>query len=129
MTAKRRSWIMDSDGSTLYANSSMGEILGADPTELLGKTSFAYVFPEGPEAAGRLFESKQKRDVNPLHFRLRRKDGSPLGWLRKERQCTISQEILGNRGHFYGFGQAGLRGGYSETLCSSFCERRTRSTE
>jgi len=71
-------WIIDSEGTTLYANSPMGEILGADPAELLGKTSFAYVFPEDLEAAQRLFESKQHGDVKPFHFRLRRKDGTAI---------------------------------------------------
>ena len=71
-------WIIDSDGSTLYANAAMGDILGADPTELLGKTSFAYVFPEDLDSAQRLFESKQRGDVNPFHFRLKRKDGSAI---------------------------------------------------
>ena len=94
-------WIIDSDGSTLYANAAMGEILGADPTELLGKTSFAYVFPEDLEAARHLFESKQRGDVKPFHFRLRRKDGSAI-WadVQGTPMHNVAGEFLGIVGTF-----------------------------
>jgi PAS domain S-box-containing protein len=94
-------WIIDSDGSTLYANVPMGEILAADPAELLGKPSFAYVFPEDVEAAQRLFESKQRGDVNPFHFRRRRKDGSAI-WvdLQGTPMHNVAGEFLGIVGTF-----------------------------
>jgi len=71
-------WIIDAQASTLYANSSMAEILGADLSDLIGKPSFDYLFPEDVEAAQRLFASKQRGESSPFHFRLRRKDGSPV---------------------------------------------------
>ena len=94
-------WIIDSDGSTLYANAAMGEILGADPTELLGKTSFTYVFPEDLDAARHLFESKQRGDVKPFHFRLRRKDGSAI-WVDVQGtpMHNVAGEFLGIVGTF-----------------------------
>ena len=79
----------------------MGEILGADPAELLGKSSFTYVFPEDLEAARHLFESKQKGDVNPFHFRLRRKDGSAI-WtdVQGTPMHNVAGEFLGIVGTF-----------------------------
>jgi PAS domain S-box-containing protein len=71
-------WIIDADASTLYANAPMAEILGTTTTELIGKPSFEFVFPEDVEAAQRLFDNKQRGDANAFHFRLRRKDGSAI---------------------------------------------------
>lgn len=71
-------WIIDADASTVYANSAMCEILGAETAELIGAPSFRYVFPEDMDAARELFESKQRGGMSPFHFRLRRKDGSAV---------------------------------------------------
>ena len=71
-------WIIDADASTVYANSAMCEILGAEASELIGAPSFNYIFPEDAEAARSLFESKQRGGMSPFHFRLRRKDGSAV---------------------------------------------------
>ena len=71
-------WIIDSDARTLYANAAMAEILGTTTTDLIGKPSFQYVFAEDAEAAQKLFDNKQRGDPNPFHFKLRRKDGSPI---------------------------------------------------
>lgn len=71
-------WIIDADATTVYANSAMCEILGADPIEVIGSQSFGYVFPEDADAARELFESKQRGGMSPFHFRLKRKDGSAV---------------------------------------------------
>lgn len=71
-------WIIDSDARTLYANTAMADILGTTPGELIGKPSFAYVFEEDAPAAQKLFESKQRGEATPFHFKLRRKDGSSI---------------------------------------------------
>ena len=71
-------WIIDADASTVYANSAMCEILGAEASELIGAPSFDYIFPEDVDAARSLFESKQRGGMSPFHFRLRRKDGSEV---------------------------------------------------
>ncbi|HZC22406.1 MAG TPA: PAS domain-containing protein [Candidatus Binatia bacterium] len=71
-------WIIDADATTVYANSAMCQILGADPPDVIGATSFGYVFPEDSDAARELFERKQRGGMSPFHFRLRRKDGSAV---------------------------------------------------
>ena len=69
-------WIIDAEAKTAYANERMSEILGTSPAEMVGKPSFAYLFPEDVSEAQRLFEAKTRGDTNPFRFKLRRKDGS-----------------------------------------------------
>ena len=71
-------WIIDTEGKTVYANQRMADILGVSPLELIGQPSFIYVFPEDTAAARQLFEAKTRGDANLFHFKLRRKDGSPV---------------------------------------------------
>jgi PAS domain S-box-containing protein len=71
-------WIIDANAHTLYASSAMAEILHTEVSAMVGESSFKYLFPEDVEAAGRLFESKQRGDSNPFHFRLRREDDSAV---------------------------------------------------
>jgi PAS domain S-box-containing protein len=69
-------WIIDDRGNTVYANHRMGQILGASPEEMVGRSSFEFVFPEDKDDAQRLFAAKQRGDFEAFQFRLRRKDGS-----------------------------------------------------
>ncbi|MDP9113752.1 MAG: PAS domain-containing protein [Acidobacteriota bacterium] len=71
-------WIIDAEGKTLFANARMAEILGALVDQMIGQSSFEYVYPDDMSAAQRLFESKVRGDSKPFHFRLRRKDGSAI---------------------------------------------------
>src|SRR6185437_17021692 len=71
-------WIIDAEGRTVLASARMGEILGAVPAEMIGKSSFSYIFSEDLAAAQRLFNAKSAGDSKPFHFRLRRKDGSEV---------------------------------------------------
>lgn len=71
-------WIIGADAQTTYANERMAEILGTSPSEMVGRPSFIYVFPEDIDAAQRLFEAKTRGNAKPFHFKLRRKDGSAV---------------------------------------------------
>ena len=71
-------WIIDAEAKTSYANERMAEILGTYPSDMVGRPSFAYVFPEDVDEAQRLFEAKVRGDTKPFHFKLRRQDGSPV---------------------------------------------------
>jgi PAS domain S-box-containing protein len=71
-------WIIGVDAKTTYANERMAEILGTSPSEMVGRDSFAYIFPEDKEAAQHLFEAKTRGDTRPFHFKLRRNDESPV---------------------------------------------------
>jgi PAS domain S-box-containing protein len=69
-------WIIGADAKTAYANERMGEILGTSRSEMLGRPSFIYVFPQEVDAAQRLFDAKVRGDTKPFHFKLRQKDGA-----------------------------------------------------
>lgn len=71
-------WIIDAAGRTSYANCRMAEILGVAVSDIIGKPSFIYVFPEDARAALSLFESKKLGNSNLFHFKLRRNDGSAV---------------------------------------------------
>ena len=71
-------WIIDTEAKTAYASERMAEILGTSPSEMVGRESFSYVFPEDVDAAQRLFDAKIRGDTKPFHFKLRRKDGSAV---------------------------------------------------
>jgi PAS domain S-box-containing protein len=53
-------WIIDAEARTVYANDRTAEILGTTSQEMKGQPSFDHPFPEGVEAAQRLFDSKRK---------------------------------------------------------------------
>ncbi|WP_109489276.1 PAS domain-containing protein [Occallatibacter savannae] len=71
-------WIIDSRGVTVYANQDMAEMLGTSVSDLLGKDSFLYVFPEDLDEARRLFAMKEGGNRAPFRFKLRRVDGRPV---------------------------------------------------
>ena len=68
-------WIIDNTGNTVYVNQRMAEMLGTSPEDMVGRSSFDYVFPEDAEEAQRLFASKQRGDIDGFRFKLRRSNG------------------------------------------------------
>ena len=85
-------WIIDADGRTLYANERMCEILAVEPTSIIGRDSFDFLYPEDLPAARKLFAQKQAGSSAPFHFKLRRHDGSPI-WV--DVQGTPMQNAAG----------------------------------
>ena len=70
-------WTINAEGLTTFASPRMAEILGTTPDEMVGRSSFDYVYPEEAAAARVLFQAKQDGHIEPFEFRLRRHDGSP----------------------------------------------------
>lgn len=89
-------WIINAEAHTVYANDNMAEILGTTPDEMLGESSFVYIYPEDMLAAERLFASKKEGNPAPFPFRLRRKDGSPI------RVEVLGTPMHNAAGHFTG---------------------------
>jgi PAS domain S-box-containing protein len=56
----------------------MAELLGTTVEDIVGKSSFEFVYPEDVEAARRLFDGKSRGNMSPFEFRIRRKDGTPV---------------------------------------------------
>ena len=71
-------WIINAEAKTVYVSDHMAAILGATTSELIGKNSFDYIFPEDVAAAQRLFDFKKEGNKAPFRFKLRRKDGSAI---------------------------------------------------
>ena len=51
---------------------------GCNMAEMIGESSFVYLYPEDVASAQRLFEAKSHGDSNPSYFRLLRRDGSAI---------------------------------------------------
>jgi len=71
-------WIIDADGRTSYVNERMAEILGECRSEIVGRSSFDYIFPDDLHAAQHLFDAKRDGDIRAFGFKLRRKDGTAV---------------------------------------------------
>ncbi len=80
-TASEGIWEMDKDTRTIFVNPRMAEILGYTVDEMLGHSSFEFVFPEDyTEGERRLESAKGGMPARGSEFRYRRKDGSTV-WL------------------------------------------------
>jgi two-component system cell cycle sensor histidine kinase/response regulator CckA len=71
-------WVVDPQGSTIFSNRRMAEILGVDFESMPRQSCFGCVFPEELEEAERHFARTLAGDRRPFDFRLRRADGSPI---------------------------------------------------
>lgn len=85
-------WIIDENANTAYANARMAEILETSSAEMIGQSSFDYIFPEDLDGARRLFNSKREGRSTAFRFRLQRRGGSPV-WV--DVQGTPMQDPTG----------------------------------
>jgi len=75
-------WVIDPQAVTLYANPSMGRMLGFEPQELIGRSAFEFVFEEDRGPFERAFAENLARGWRPeMDLRYRRRDGTEL-WAR-----------------------------------------------
>ena len=79
LASRQGLWIIDAQGTTVYANEDMANILGqSSVADLIGEDSFQYVFPEDVADARQLFDAKQAGNRSPFRFRLRRADNTAI---------------------------------------------------
>jgi hypothetical protein len=71
-------WVVDSQGTTIFSNRRMAEILGIDFELMPAQSCFDCVFPEELADAQRHFARTLAGDRRPFDFRLRRGDGSSI---------------------------------------------------
>jgi len=69
---------MDAQARITYLNHRLGDMLGYDPEELLGKSISFVAFPEDLEAIGDKIANRRKGVVERYERRLRRKDGGEI---------------------------------------------------
>lgn len=78
-TANEGIWEIDSETCTTFVNARMAEMLGYSIAEMMGQSSFEFVFPEDSGSGEtRLNSAKRSISSQSSEFRFRRKDGSAL---------------------------------------------------
>ncbi len=89
--------VIGADGAILYQNAALGNLLGYEPTETIGRIVFDFVHREdvdGVRAAfGRIVETGQFRE--PLEFRIRHRNGQWRTFESLGTNCVDNPHILG----------------------------------
>jgi PAS domain S-box-containing protein len=80
-TAQEGIWHIDAEGTTVYANLHLAEMLGYRPEELLGRSAFDLVPEEDLAHAREAWSRRTQGRAEKQEFRFRRKDGRVV-WLR-----------------------------------------------
>lgn len=80
-TANEGVWLLDSGLLTLYVNRQMGQMLGYELKEMIGRSVFDFYFPEDVEYKRQVLGGRRQGRCELLDERLRRRDGSEL-WVR-----------------------------------------------
>jgi PAS domain S-box-containing protein len=96
-TANEGIWEIDRDTRTTFVNARMAEMLGYTVEEMIGRSSFEFLFPEDhTEGERRMDRAKRGTAARSNEFRYRRKDGSSIWGL-----ATTSPQI-DEQGNFLG---------------------------
>ena len=89
-------WTVDANDLTDYVNARGAEILGYTSEEMLGRSPFAFVFPEDMANAAMALNRCRQGSRERGEFRIRRKDGSEL-WTQ-----FAANPISGEHGDYQG---------------------------
>lgn len=71
-------WLIDVKGNTLFANKKIGEILGYEPEEMLGKTMYEFMHNEEIEQAEQNLKKRESGHSEHHDFLFRKKNGSKV---------------------------------------------------
>jgi PAS domain S-box-containing protein len=74
-------WQVDAAFQNSYVNRQLAEMMGYEPSEMIGRSVFDFYFPEDVERKKQVLERRQHGWREQLEERLRRKNGSEL-WVR-----------------------------------------------
>lgn len=95
-TTQEGIWVVNSKGITTFVNRRMAEMLGYEQKEILGLTSFDFMFPEDREKIIANIDEERRKEHRQLDLRLRRKDGEAMWAL------VTANPILDAQGKFAG---------------------------
>lgn len=112
-TANDGIWMVDGDGRTIFVNRHLTEMLGYSREEMLGKSSFDFIFGEDLPGAKQRFEERKQGTGEPQDLRFRRKDGAEV-WTR-----VAASAVFDDSGAF-----AGVLG-----MCRDVTDRRRAEEE
>ena len=99
-TINRGVWLLDRDGITQFANAYLGDLLGFEPDELIGRPLIDFCFPEDGEAARARIAGNLRGESHEFDFRLRRRDGSAVAVLAGTTPVRDARGIVGVLGAF-----------------------------
>jgi len=71
-------WVLDANGLTTFVNRRMAEMLGYDPSEIVGRTMFDFMAPEDVALAQHTMNEGHSGQTAQHDFRFRRKNGGEL---------------------------------------------------
>ena len=74
-SAQEGIWVIDTNGSTTFANQKLAEIFGCTLEEILGSNLFDFMDEEGTEQATRNMQRRSQGISEQHDFRFRRRDG------------------------------------------------------
>jgi PAS domain S-box-containing protein len=89
-------WIIAEDGETLFANNRMAEMFGCAVDDMVGHSSFDFVFPEDHRSARARYKMARQQVASDPEFRFRRKDGHEI-WVQ-----ATGAPVEDEEGHFLG---------------------------
>ena len=71
-------WVIDGEGRTTFANAVLGELLGWDPTDLVGRHIHELLDDDGRAAMAERVADRRAGRSDSFRFRYVRRDGTPL---------------------------------------------------
>ena len=95
-TTQEGIWVVNAKGITTFVNRRMAEILGYEQKEILGLTSFDFMFSEDREKIVADIDAERRKEHRQLDLRLRHKDGEAMWAL------VTANPILDAQGEFAG---------------------------
>lgn len=115
-------WELDANHHTIYVNNAMAQMLGYQPSEMIGKLPFAFVYPDDQERVREGLEARQAGANSITKVRYRHKAGHEV-WFRVSTTSYSDQQ-----GHYVGafavFSDISAQKRY-ETLLETRYARRT----
>jgi two-component system CheB/CheR fusion protein len=79
-TAAEGIWIIDGETRTTFTNRRMAEMLGYEPSDLIGRSCFEFIHPDDIDRGRDGFEKRKQGDTAPREYRAYRSDGSII-WI------------------------------------------------
>lgn len=95
-TAREGVWSIDAEGRTTFVNKAMGDMLGYEPAEMLGRRAVKFMFPEDLKDHSKKMEDRKHGRDCVYERRFLRKDGEALWTIVSA--CPLHDE----QGHFAG---------------------------